>query len=100
MLISNIFHAEGPDENCKLLEKVHSITLKGSTVAIVENLVRGDRTEPKEGAMFAVNMLAGTPRGKTYTEGEINTWLKKTGFTPQSCENLAPRTWIILASRN
>lgn len=39
-----------------------------------------DRTQPLEGALFAVNMLAGTPGGGTYTFEEIKEGLSAAGF--------------------
>ena len=41
----------------------------------------GDRTSPRVGAIFAVGMLIGTGRGRTYTEGEYGAWLAEAGFT-------------------
>jgi hypothetical protein len=40
-----------------------------------------DRIHPKDGAIFAVNMLLGTPGGSTYTYEEIKTGLSQAGFT-------------------
>ena len=39
-----------------------------------------DRTSPKEGAIFAVNMLLGTAGGSTYTYDEIKDGLTQAGF--------------------
>jgi hypothetical protein len=33
------------------------------------------------GAMFALNMLVGTQSGDSYSESEITTWMKETGFS-------------------
>ena len=32
------------------------------------------------GVFFAINMLAGTEAGDTYTENEVKYWLNKSGF--------------------
>jgi hypothetical protein len=40
-----------------------------------------DRIYPKDGAIFAVNMLLGTSGGGTYTFEEINEGLSQAGFT-------------------
>ena len=98
-LISQVFHAEGPEENLALLKKTHAIIREGGCLAIVENLVNPDRTSPVPAAMFAVNMLAGTMRGRTYTKDEIYGWLEEAGFAPQSTERLDPRTWLMLSRR-
>jgi hypothetical protein len=39
-----------------------------------------DRTQPLQGALFAVNMLAGTEGGRTYTFDEIKEGLTAVGF--------------------
>ena len=40
-----------------------------------------DRTSPKDGAIFAVNMLVGTAGGGTYTFDEVRQALDQAGFT-------------------
>ncbi|MCP4654751.1 MAG: methyltransferase, partial [bacterium] len=62
-----------------------------------DNLVGPDRVKPVEAAVFAVNMLAGTTRGRTYTADEISAWLKTAGFDPEPAEQVAPRTWVLQA---
>jgi hypothetical protein len=39
-----------------------------------------ERTRPRDGAIFAVNMLLGTTGGKTYTFEEIKAGLQQAGF--------------------
>jgi hypothetical protein len=39
-----------------------------------------DRTYPRDGAIFAVNMLLGTTGGNTYTFEEIKVGLQQAGF--------------------
>ena len=38
------------------------------------------RTAPRAGALFAVNMLVGTPKGGTFTFGELKADLRMAGF--------------------
>ncbi len=99
LLISQVLHAEGEEENRSLLRKVFACVRPGGWVAIVENPVDEGRTSPVPGAMFAVNMLASTARGRTYTEGEMASWLEEAGFEPRPGELVAPRTLLILARR-
>jgi hypothetical protein len=99
VLISQVLHAEGADENRALLHKVCPNVRPGGWVAIVENPVDEGRTTPVPGAMFAVNMLASTARGRTYTEAEMAGWLTDAGFEPQPGELVAPRTLLILARK-
>jgi len=97
MLISQVLHAEGVDENRALLRKVAPLVKPGGCVAIVENLVDETRTAPMWGAMFAVNMLTGTQRGRTYTAAEISGWLEEAGLQPEPLIDVAPRTQMLLA---
>ena len=99
MLVSQVLHAEGPDENRALLHKIAPCVRPGGTVAIVENLVDPGRVSPVHAAMFAVNMLAGTQRGSTYTAEEVGGWLREAGFAPGPVDEIAPRTQLILARR-
>lgn len=100
VLISQVLHAEGPEENRALLRKLAPQVPPGGTVAVVENLVDESRTAPLAGALFAVNMLAGTERGRTYTAGEISSWLAEAGFEPQPAVEAAERAWVILARKH
>ena len=49
-------------------------------VVVRDYVMSSDRTAPPEGAMFAVNMLAGTRGGGTYTFEEIVAGLSAAGF--------------------
>jgi SAM-dependent methyltransferase len=99
VLISQVLHAEGPDENRALLRRLAPHVLPGGWVAVAENLVAADRTAPVGAAMFAVNMLAGTARGRTYTAEEISGWLAEAGLQPEPAIDAAERAAIILARK-
>jgi 2-polyprenyl-3-methyl-5-hydroxy-6-metoxy-1,4-benzoquinol methylase len=99
VLISQVLHAEGVSENRALLDKLAAHVRPGGWVAIVENLIDATRTSPVGAAMFAVNMLAGTARGRTYTAAEIAGWLDDAGFAPAPAEQVAERTWVILGRK-
>lgn len=95
VLISQVLHAEGPDENRALLRKLSPHVTAGGVVAVAENVVDETRTAPLPGAMFAVNMLANTQRGRTYTAAEIASWLAEAGFEPEPPVEAAERAWVI-----
>jgi roadblock/LC7 domain-containing protein len=60
-----------------------------------ENVVDLDRTTAKEAALFAVNMLAMTAGGRTYTEREIAAWGEAAGFTFASGERIHARSYLL-----
>lgn len=79
-LLSAICHMLGPDGNRDLLRRVFAALASGGRVVIQDHVMAADRTTPRAGAMFAVNMLVGTPEGATYTEDEYRAWLAEAGF--------------------
>lgn len=99
VLISQVFHAEGPEQNRALLCKIHDALPPGAWVVVSEQLVDEDRTEPASAAVFAINMLAGTERGSTYTEGEIRGWLEDAGFDYDRTVPIDPRTTLLVARK-
>jgi ubiquinone/menaquinone biosynthesis C-methylase UbiE len=79
--LSAIIHINSDDENRQLVRKCFRAINPGGLIAIQDHLMEADRTQPYAGALFAINMLVGTERGDTYTEGEIRTWLNQAGFS-------------------
>lgn len=76
VFMGNITHIYSEDENRKLFLRAGKLVKKGGIVAI-EDFVRG-RSPSAE--MFAVNMLASTERGGTWTETQYREWLIDAGF--------------------
>ena len=79
--VSAIIHQNGPNENIELFHKVHAALVPGGRIVIRDHVMSDDRTTPRAGALFAINMLVGTREGGTYTFGEIASWLATAGFT-------------------
>ncbi len=78
--VSAIIHQNSPDQNLDLFSKVFRCLNQGGRIIIRDHVMEPDRTHPKDGAIFAVNMLLGTPGGSTYTYEEIKTGLSQAGF--------------------
>ncbi len=53
---------------------------KKGIVVIQEFILNSSKTRPLFGTLFSLNMLIGTSRGSSYTEGDMKGWLKKFGF--------------------
>ncbi|MGE5855033.1 MAG: methyltransferase [Syntrophaceae bacterium] len=79
-LLSAIIHQNSPEENVDLFQKVYRALIPGGRIVIRDHVMEPDRTEPKDGAIFAVNMLVNTEGGSTYTYDEIRGWLEQAGF--------------------
>ena len=80
-LLSAIIHQNSPEQNRSLYERIFQALEPGGRIVIRDYVMAPDRTEPRDGALFAVNMLAGTKGGNTYTFAEIKDGLTATGFT-------------------
>ena len=79
--VSAIIHQNSPEENQRLFENVYRSLAGGGRIVIRDHVMKDDRTRPREGALFAVNMLVGTEGGGTYTFEEIRSWLEASGFS-------------------
>ena len=79
--ISAIIHQNSADQNVSLFHNVFRSLDRGGRVVIRDHVMEPDRARPKEGALFAVNMLVSTPGGGTYTYDEIKGCLEQAGFS-------------------
>ena len=80
VLLSQILHSWGIEENKILLSKVYDYLPKKGAIIINEFLLNDDKTGPLFPALFTLNMLISSEKGNSYTEREIKDWLKDTGF--------------------
>ncbi len=78
--LSAIIHANGPEENLALFRKVWAALSPGGRLIIRDHVMDDERTAPRAGALFAVNMLVATRAGGTYTFAEIADGLANAGF--------------------
>jgi predicted O-methyltransferase YrrM len=78
--LSAIIHQNSPEQNVSLFRNVFRSLERGGRVVIRDHVMEPDRTRPKEGAVFAVNMLVSTAGGRTYTYEEIRACLEQAGF--------------------
>jgi precorrin-6B methylase 2 len=80
-LLSAIIHQNSYEQNEVLYGKIYRALVPGGRIVVRDHVMSEDRTRPPEGALFAVNMLAGTQGGTTYTFDEIKEGLTAVGFT-------------------
>jgi 2-polyprenyl-3-methyl-5-hydroxy-6-metoxy-1,4-benzoquinol methylase len=76
VFMGNICHIYSEKENRELIGRISNILGSNGMIAI-EDFVRG-RSPMAE--LFAVNMLANTKGGNTYTEAQFREWLTDAGF--------------------
>jgi predicted O-methyltransferase YrrM len=79
-LLSAIIHQNSMEQNGALFAKIFRALAPGGRLLIRDHVMEPDRTSPAAGALFAVNMLVGTPGGGTYTYEELRDSLESAGF--------------------
>src|SRR5512140_722152 len=78
--VSAILHQNSRAGNLALYERIHEALVPGGRLVIRDHVMQPDRTRPRAGALFAINMLVGTAGGGTYTFDEIADGLARSGF--------------------
>jgi 2-polyprenyl-3-methyl-5-hydroxy-6-metoxy-1,4-benzoquinol methylase len=98
ILLSQIFHAYSAEENIALLRKCTTALNHGGRVVVQEFPIDDTRTSPPHSALFSVNMLVGTEKGRCYSPNEIRGWLAETGFKNIAIKPL-PETVIVMGKQ-
>jgi len=78
--VSAIVHQNSRQQNRELFRRVFRALEPRGRIAIRDVVMKESRTAPRAGALFAVNMLVGTPTGGTFTFGELKADLRQAGF--------------------
>lgn len=87
VFMGNICHIYSENTNRKIIRQVYDLLNKNGMIAI-EDFVRG-RSPHAE--IFAVNMLANSDEGNTWTEAQYREWLKDGGFREVEVIDLAKK---------
>jgi predicted O-methyltransferase YrrM len=80
VLISQILHMLSPEVCKRLLEKSRDALVPGGEIVIQDFILDDDKTAPRRGALFALNMLVATREGSAYSGAEYREWLHAAGF--------------------
>lgn len=80
VLLFSITHIISAEENQNLLARCHRALAPGGRLAIHDHVLNEDKTGPRAGAVFAINMLVATRSGGTYSMTEYDSWLRAAGF--------------------
>ncbi|HUK16420.1 MAG TPA: methyltransferase [Bryobacteraceae bacterium] len=99
VFVSAICHMLSPEENCDLLRRCHAALAPGGRIVIQDFILEPDKTAPRWGALFALNMLVGTRAGGSYSEPEYAGWLKSAGFHGIQRVRLPGPAGLMIAAR-
>jgi SAM-dependent methyltransferase len=77
--LSHILHSEGPEDCAGIIRKAVSALEPGGKIFIQEFILDDESPGPLFPALFSLNMLLGTEKGKAYREGELKGMLEQAG---------------------
>ena len=80
VFVSAICHMLSERENQDLIERCRAACAPGGRVVIQDFILSPDKTAPKFGALFALNMLVGTTSGSVYSAQEYEEWMRTAGL--------------------
>ncbi|HIJ36270.1 MAG TPA: methyltransferase [Deltaproteobacteria bacterium] len=78
--LSHILHGEGPDGCRTIIEKAASVLEKGGNLFVHDFILDDNSDGPLFPAIFSLNMLVNTKKGRSYTENQIKTMLIEAGL--------------------
>lgn len=98
--VSAIAHQHDREHNRALYAKVFAALVPGGRIGIRDIVMDSSRTEPVDGALFAINMLVGTETGGTFTLEEFAEDLQSVGFTDVDLRLKSPdMNSVVLATK-
>lgn len=77
--LSHILHGEGPESSRKIIEKTVGALEAGGLILVHEFILDEDKAGPLFPALFSLNMLSGTPAGRSYSQSELEEMLAAAG---------------------
>jgi ubiquinone/menaquinone biosynthesis C-methylase UbiE len=77
--LSQILHGEGPEDCLKIIQKTVSALKPGGLIMIHEFLLNDQMDGPLFPALFSLNMLGQTDKGRSYSQGQLAAMLRSAG---------------------
>ncbi len=80
VLMSDILHYQGPEENAALVRRCFSHLHPGGRLIVKDRFLDASETSPAWVAAFAVHIFVNTERGRCYRVSDAADWLRQAGF--------------------
>ena len=98
--LSNIIHSEGEEEGLALIKRVYGALNDRGKIIIQDFILDNDKTSPIFPALFSINMLLFTGKGRSYSFTEMEDWLCEAGFKEVTRMNIKlPRSISVLTGK-
>jgi len=79
--MSHILHGEGPHDCQNMIKKAAAVLESGGMLILHDFILDDTRDGPLFATLFSMNMLLGTPDGRSYTEKEFVHMMKQAGLS-------------------
>lgn len=79
-ILSAVLHAMGEGDCARVVQRAAACLRPGGQLLVREFILEDDRAGPPRAALFSVNMLVGTPAGRSYTFPEMAAWMRDAGL--------------------
>jgi (2Fe-2S) ferredoxin/predicted O-methyltransferase YrrM len=99
VLLSSICHMLGPEENRDLLSRAARSLAPGGRVVVSDFVLDEDGTAPRQAVLFSINMLVGTPSGRSYRESDYAAWLGAAGLVDVARVRLPGPAHLLIGRR-
>ena len=99
VLLSAICHMYSPDENQQLFRRAYKALAPKGRLVVSDFILDADKTSPRFGTLFALNMLVNTRAGASYSEPEYEAWLKAAGFAEAKRMRIPGPANLMLATK-
>lgn len=100
VLLFSVTHMLGVDQNRDLIRRCYKALAPGGRLAIHDFVLEADKTAPRGGALFAINMLVATRNGSSYSEEEYSSWLREAGFASVERKSIEGPTSVVIGKRS
>jgi len=98
-LLSNVIHQSSAEEVRLILLKLNKALEPGGLLILKDFLLNEARTSPGYAALFSLNMLVSTQRGRTYTRNEARKLLQDAGFSLTKAHGLKDSSTVLVAKK-
>lgn len=78
--LSQLLHSEGPEGAAVMLSKAVGALTAGGLVFVQEFILDDSHAAPLFPALFSLNMLLGTPAGRSYSQTELSEMMRRAGI--------------------
>jgi SAM-dependent methyltransferase len=99
ILMSSIVHINSFSENKLLARKAFRALNPGGRLVVRDHILDDTLTAPLDGALFSINMLVNTEKGRSYSKPEIKSWFADAGFGKIQYMEIPPRSAIMIGTK-